>query len=268
MFNLSASKDLLRKTKMSVFTNCRKIRPFIFLLTVFPAIFAGEAAFASQAGVDKNYKQAKSLVEFKAIVETIKKILEKEPNRSGWEWRLARSHYSIAKKTENEETKNNHFDQCIAHSSRALEIEPGSAISFFYRGLCRGKQGEMKGIWSSLGIIGPFEEDMKKALDLDPVIENGGPHRALGKLYLELPFSLGGNTDQSVYHLEEAVRLGPDYAENYLGLAQAYYAQNNPIFARKTLLTLMRLTDNVADDEDLLELRKKGQELINKLPSD
>ena len=91
---------------------------------------------------------------------------------------------------------------------------------------------------------------------------------AVGKLYLELPFFPGGNTDQSVYHLEEAVRLGPDYAENYLGLAQAYYAQNNPIFARKTLLTLMRLTDNVADDEDLLELRKKGQELINKLPSD
>ena len=126
----------------------------------------------------------------------------------------------------------------------------------------------MKGIWSSFGIIGPFEDDMKKALDLDPVIENGGPHRALGKLYLELPFFLGGNTDQSVYHLEEAVRLGPDFAENHLGLAQAYYAQNNLTLARKTLLTLMRLTDNIAGNEDLLDIREKGRALINKLASD
>ena len=253
---------------MSYFRNCRKIRLWVFLLAVFPALLNGEIAFAGQAEMDKHYKQAKSIIEFKAIAEKIKKIIEKEPNRPEWEGRLARSHYSIAKKTEDEEAKNNHFDRCIAHSSRALEIKPDSAISFFYRGLCRGKQGEMKGIWSSFGIIGPFEDDMKKALDLDPVIENGGPHRALGKLYLELPFFLGGNTDQSVYHLEEAVRLGPDFAENHLGLAQAYYAQNNLTLARKTLLTLMRLTDNIAGNEDLLDIREKGRALINKLASD
>ena len=82
---------------------------------------------------------------------------------------------------------------------------------------------------------------------------------------MKLPFFLGGNGDQSVYHLEKAVRMGPDYAENHLGLAQAYYAQNNFTSARKSLLTLLRLTDNVADDEDLLNLRTEGQELMKKL---
>ncbi|HIK57703.1 MAG TPA: tetratricopeptide repeat protein [Nitrospinaceae bacterium] len=123
----------------------------------------------------------------------------------------------------------------------------------------------MNGIWASLGVIGPFEEDMKKAMEFDPSIQNGGPFRALGKLYMELPFFLGGNMDQSVYYLEQAVRLGPDYAENHLGLAQAYYAKNNLISARKTLLTLIRLTDNIVNDKDLLKIRKEGQELINKL---
>jgi tetratricopeptide (TPR) repeat protein len=125
----------------------------------------------------------------------------------------------------------------------------------------------MKGIWSSLGIIDPFEEDMKKALELDPTIENGGPNRALGKLYLELPFFLGGSTEKSIYHLQEAVRLAPDYAENHLGLAQAYYAKNNFTSARKSLSTLLRLTDNIADDEDLLKLRAKGQALMNEMAS-
>lgn len=124
----------------------------------------------------------------------------------------------------------------------------------------------MKGVWASLDIIDPFEKDMKKALALDPGIENAGPHRALGKLYLELPFFLGGNNKQSVYHLEEAVRLSPHYAENHLGLAQAHYAQNNFSSARKSLLTLLSLTDNSANNESLASFRIKGLELMKKLP--
>ena len=106
---------------------------------------------------------------------------------------------------------------------------------------------------------------MKKALELDPAIQHGGPNRALGKLYLELPFFLGGSTDKAIEHLNEAVRLGPDHAENHLGLAQAYYSKQNFTAARKSLSTLMRLTDNVADDEELLKHRSQGQELMDKM---
>lgn len=268
MLNRPVTKGSLRKTILRPFKIWPEFRYWVFLLAVFSAIFIEETAFAGPPEIDNQYQQAKTLIEFEKIAEKIQKILETEPNRPEWQWRLARSHYSVAKRADNEDIKNFHFNRCIDRSSRALELKPDSAISYFFRSLCRGKQGEMNGIWASLGIIGPFEEDMKKALELDPAIENGGPHRALGKLYLELPFFLGGNGDQSIYHLEEAVRLGPNYAENHLGLAQAYYAKNNLISARKSLLTLMRLTDNVADNEDLLDIREKGQELINKLTSD
>jgi tetratricopeptide (TPR) repeat protein len=231
----------------------------VILLTLFLLILTGQAT--AQTEIDKQYQQAKTLKEFERIAEEVQKNLVHEPNQVGWEWRLARSHYSIAKR--NKDT--HQFDLCIEHSSRALEIKPDSAISYFFRALCRGKQGEMQGIWSSLGIIEPFEEDMKKALEFDPTIQNGGPNRALGKLYLELPFFLGGSTNQAIDHLKEAVRLGPDHAENHLGLAEAYYSKNNFTAARKSLFTLLRLTNNVADDEDLLKFRTKGQELMNKM---
>lgn len=242
----------------------KKIR--VFLLAVFSMIATGNIVSAGENEIDKQYQQARTLKEFEQIANKIQKILKKEPGNPEWQWRLARSHYSIAKRAE--DTKNHHYDQCIRHSSQALELKPDSSISYFFRALCRGKQGEMNGIWSSLRIIGPFEEDMKKALELDPAIEDGGPHRALGNLYLELPFFLGGSDDKSVYHFEEAVRQSPDYVENHLGLAQAYYTQNNFALARKSLLTLRRLTDNVADDEDLLNFRTQGQELMKKLTHD
>ncbi len=246
----------------------RLLKGLVFLLAVFLVFLTGKTSFAGSAEIDKQYQQAKTLKEFERIAEKIRKSLEKEPGSPQWQWRLARSHYAIAKRTEDEDIAIQHFDQCIEHSSRTLEMQPDSAIGYFFRAICRGKQGEMKGMWSSLGIIDPFEEDMKKALQLDPTIQNGGPNRALGKLYLELPFFLGGSTNQSIYHLKEAVRLSPDYAENHLGLAQAYYAKNNFTSARKSLSTLLSLTDNVADNEELLKLRTKGQELMKKLATD
>lgn len=237
----------------------------IFLLIVFLAIVLGKTAFAGQAEIDKQYQQAKTLNQFEHIAEEIRQVLQLEPSNPGWQWRLARSHYAIAKRTENDDIANHHYDLCIKHSSQTLEMQPNSAIGYFFRAICRGKQGEMKGMWSSLGAIDPFEEDMKKALALDPAIQNGGPNRALGKLYLELPFFLGGSNGKAINHLKEAVRLGPDYAENHLGLAQAYYAKNNYTAAQKTLSTLLSLTDN--GDEDLLKLRKKGQALMDKIAS-
>jgi tetratricopeptide (TPR) repeat protein len=231
----------------------------VILPTLFLLVLTGQAI--AQSEIDKKYQQAKTLKEFERIAEEIQKILAHEPNQVEWQWRLARSHYSIAKR--NKDT--HQFDLCIEHSSRALEIKPDSAISYFFRALCRGKQGEIQGIWSSLGIIEPFKEDMKKALELDPIIQNGGPNRALGKLYLELPFFLGGSSSQAIDHLKESVRLGPDHAENHLGLAEAYYSINNFTAARKSLSTLQRLTHNVVNDEDLLKLRTKGQELMNKM---
>jgi tetratricopeptide (TPR) repeat protein len=231
----------------------------VILPTLFLLVLTGQAT--AQSEIDKKYQQAKTLKEFERIAEEIQNILEHEPNQVEWQWRLARSHYSIAKR--NKDT--HQFDLCIEHSSRALEIKPDSAISYYFRALCRGKQGEIQGIWSSLGIIEPFKEDMKKALELDPNIQNGGPNRALGKLYLELPFFLGGSSSQAIDHLKESVRLGPDHAENHLGLAEAYYSKNNFTAARKSLSTLQRLTHNVVDDEDLLKLRTMGQELMNKM---
>ena len=86
----------------------------------------------------------------------------------------------------------------------------------------------------------------------------------MGKLYLELPFFLGGDSGKAVFHFKEAVRLAPDYAENYLGLAQILVKKNNSTQARESLHKLIQLTDNT-QDEKLLSLRKEGMELLENL---
>ncbi len=212
--------------------------------------------------IDRLHQESKSSLEYKKISNQIENILTTRPGQHEWQWRLARTHYAIAKIL----PENNiyHYGLCISYSSKAIKLQPNSAISYFYRGLCRGKQGEINGIWASLGIISPFEEDMEKAVSLDPTVSHAGPHRALGKLYLELPFILGGDLEKSSFHLKEAVRIAPNYAENYLGLAQVLIKKNNFNKARETLNKLIQLTDNTLD-EKLLSLKKKGIKLLEEI---
>ena len=237
-------------------------------LIVFFLIFAFGVPVVSAenpitlAEIDSQQEKSQLQTGYQEIASQIEKILAGNPNQYQWQWRQARTQYSLAKKAG--ESKSDHYDLCILHSSWAIDLQPDSAVSYFYRGLCRGKQGEMKGVWASLGIIEPFQEDMKKAVELDPKVNHAGPHRALGKLYLELPFFLGGDSDKAVFHLKEAVRLAPDYAENHLGLAQILVKKNNSTQARESLHKLIQLTDNT-QDEKLLSLRKEGMELLENL---
>ena len=248
-----------------MYTNFRKSKilfsSFLFFtLTIsIPAIFAQTPALDQ---IDHLYKESKSKKEYDQIALQMEKILENNPNLHEWKWRLARVHYALAKNFE--ESRVHHYDQCIMLSSQAIELKSNSAISYFYRGLCRGKKGELQGIWASLGIIDPFEEDMKKAVSLDPTVNHSGPHRALGKLYLELPFFLGGDFDKSEFHFMESIRLAPDFAENHLGLAQVLMKKNKSAKALETLHKFMQLTDNTRD-EKLLSLRKEGLELLEEL---
>lgn len=237
-------------------------------LIVFFLIFAFGVPVVSAenpitlAEIDSQQEKSQLQTGYQEIASQIEKVLASNPNQYQWQWRQARTQYSLAKKAG--ESKSDHYDLCILHSSLAIDLQPDSAVSYFYRGLCRGKQGEMKGVWASLGIIEPFQEDMKKAVQLDPKVNHAGPHRALGKLYLELPFFLGGDSDKAVFHLKEAVRLAPDYAENHLGLAQILVKKNNSTQARESLHKLIQLTDNT-QDEKLLSLRKEGMELLENL---
>tara|TARA_B110000495_G_scaffold108445_1_gene93754 strand:- start:279 stop:1004 length:726 start_codon:yes stop_codon:yes gene_type:complete len=237
-------------------------------LIVFFLIFAFGVPVVSAenpitlAEIDSQHEKSQLQTGYQEIASEIEKVLASNPNQYQWQWRQARTQYSLAKKAG--DSKSDHYDLCILHSSWAIDLQPDSAVSYFYRGLCRGKQGKMKGIWASLGIIEPFQEDMKKAVELGPRVNHAGPHRALGKLYLELPFFLGGDSDKAVFHLKEAVRLAPDYAENHLGLAQILVKKNNSTQARESLHKLIQLTDNT-QDEKLLSLRKEGMELLENL---
>jgi tetratricopeptide (TPR) repeat protein len=70
-----------------------------------------------------------------------------------------------------------------------------------------------------------LEDEMKRAMDLSPDIDDGGPLRILGALYLKAPAWPNGigDPDKALELLEKAVKKHPGHPLNHLFYAQALW---------------------------------------------
>ncbi len=242
----------------------------MFWVPVFSLIFifslsATGADPAFLQGIDRQYESVQTTSQDLLQTESrILKALEQKEASEDLAWRLARTYYALAD-TSTDNAAKKYYHQCLQRADQTIALNDRSAWGFFLRGLCRGKLGEMQGIWSSLSIINPLKNDFKNAARLDPSVSQGGPHRALGKLYLELPGLLGGSVDKSVDHLKQAVALGPKFANNYLFLAEALYEQKNYLDAKNTLQDLLTFIGESDEPPGAHQIRQKVQILMAKI---
>ena len=77
----------------------------------------------------------------------------------------------------------------------------------------------------AMGSLGRLETEMKQAVALSPDIDDGGPLRLLGTLYLKAPaWPTGiGDRDKALELLEKAVKEHPAHPLNHLFYAQALW---------------------------------------------
>ena len=81
----------------------------------------------------------------------------------------------------------------------------------------------------AMGNLGRLEDEMKQALALSPGIDNGGPLRLLGTLYLKAPAWPNGigDRDKALELLEKAAREHPGHPLNHLFYSQALWDEGD-----------------------------------------
>ena len=215
--------------------------------------------------IDHKYRSAKSIAGLSKLEVLVKKYIEVFPKSDRLLWRLGRIYFKLGDKTTNEPEKVYFFSLCIKQTRKTIKINSRSASSYFFKGLCTGTLGEIQGLWSSLTIIEPFKKDMETAISLDPSVEEGGPHRALGNLYLKLPYILGGDLSRSIGHFKKATSLGPEFGGNYLGLAEVYIENDEHVLARATLSKVINMEFKSQNAESILSWQKKAKRLFKKI---
>jgi tetratricopeptide (TPR) repeat protein len=176
---------------------------------------------------------------------------------------MANIHYKLARMLPDQQVQ--YLNSCIDHSQKAILRDSRSGVGYFYKGLCLGRLGELKGMWNSLTIIKPFRKNMEAAVKINPAIDRGGPHRALGRLYFKLPGILGGNLKKSIDHLRKAVDYGPQYWENHYFLAESYFENHQYLLARTELQSAMKIASQTNDDPDSKTHTVEFQALMKKI---
>jgi len=215
--------------------------------------------------IDAIYFNANSIEEFKQSEALILNSLNNFPNRTDLIWRLARNHFRIGKRTVDKKQKLSIFENCLNTAKKGIQISNNSAENIYYMGLCLGNVSLQRGIFSSLSNRGTLETSMQRVIEIDPAVENAGPHRFLGVYYHVLPFFLGGDSEKSIHHLESAVTLAPNFYENYFYLGKVYFDRGQYSKASKTLKRYLQLAKTIKNDSELPKQVDEAQDMLTQI---
>lgn len=244
---------------MKTFNKTKWVAAFILSILLIPGYSSAEHKSSA--------KQENTIASYNDQKEALLKQSEKNPNDEQPHIELARVYYKLAGLSE-ETVQVRLLGHCLQHATSAIDINHKSAWGYYFRGLCLGKRGKAEGMFKSLDTLTPFKDAIETALKLDPKISHGGPNRALGKMYYEMPFFIGGSNKKALFHLNEAVRHDPDYWENHLFLAEVYYDEDNFAQAMESLRTVLKVTENQKDDPKIRNKRREAEEMMHKIQSE
>ena len=253
-----------KKSKRTQSTYIKMRQPTLLIILMFSFFILG-MKHPPLKKIDLVYFGANSIEELKESESLILSSLKIFPDKTDLIWRLARNYFRIGKRTVDKDKKLNFFEKCLSTAKKGMKINNNSAENIYFMGLCLGNVSLQNGIFSSLNNRDTLETLMQKVIKIAPTVEYAGPHRFLGVYYHVLPFFLGGDSEKSIYHLESAVSLAPDFYENYFYLGKVYFDQGHYSKGRTTLKRYLQLSKTIKNDFKLPEQIDEAREILERM---
>lgn len=144
-------------------------------------------------------------------------------------------------------------------AERAVVAYPESAEAHYLLGYLAGLVAQRNTL-RALSLVPVIEREALVAIELNPSLDQAGPARMLGDLYLrapEFPVSIG-DPSLAVEYFRQAVELVPDQADNRLGLIEALLVEDQTADACQQL---QHLWQGLAPEEDPGSVWQRGLDL-------
>lgn len=135
----------------------------------------------------------------------------------------------LAEREANQEKREMLAAEGVRFAEAALALGAGDDGSVHYYLAANLGLAVREHITLAMENLGRLENEMKQAVALTPDIDNGGPLRILGALYLKAPAWPDGigDIDKALELLEKAVKEHPGHPLNHLFYAQALWAEGD-----------------------------------------
>lgn len=194
----------------------------------------GPGVWAQQpADADQLYRERADANKLRAAQAIWEKALAADPRAFEPAAKLAQAAYFEGTHTSAKDTRMKVYLQGVRYAERAVALHPERPEGHFWLGVLNGVYARDKGVFKSLSMIRPIRQSFEKALKADPKYERGGPDRALGRFYFELPGILGGSKDTSLQHLQMSLKYAPKNTLTLLYLGDTFAGLGKKDEARK-----------------------------------
>lgn len=238
----------------------KRLLPAVALLWLAGA--AGAAVSKEIEAVDQLYLHRNVGLNLRESAARLEQMAKDGPEDPEVLWRLGRSLVRVGETLKEKKERVAAYQRAEDLIKKSTELAPKSADAHFWLGVAMGRRGQARGILNSLSIVAPLKREMEIVLALD--YNYGGAHHVLGEMDRELPFFAGGSKKKALEEFEKALKLSPDYAVNYVSLAEAYIDAGRKDKAREVLDRLFALK-NPSDPAEYPDNIKDGKALLEKL---
>ncbi len=137
-------------------------------------------------------------------------------------WQFARAAFDWAEFATNDTQRAALAQEAIEVCRPLIAREPRLAPAHYYLAMNLGQLARTKSL-GALKLVTEMERHFQEARELEPHLDQAGPDRSLGLLYLDAPgwpTSLGSR-NKARQHLQRAIELAPDFPENRLCFLEA-----------------------------------------------
>ena len=153
-------------------------------------------------------------------------------------WKLARAAFYVGEHTDNDDERDDMYREGTEAGKAAVQLQPNKPDGHFWLGANFGGAAAHSTI-ANLSSFTDIKTEMEAVLKIDESYQGYSAYLGLGRLYLQAPRVLGGDSGKAIQYLEKGVKLNPNNMLMRYHLAEAYEANNRDAEAKKQLDLLL-----------------------------
>lgn len=230
------------------------------------AIDAGDAKAAADriAEADSLYEGREDINKARVAVAALRQARIADYANYEAAWKLSRAAFYVGDHTESDSERDDMFREGIEAGKAAVALQSGKPDGHFWLGANYGGSAAH----STLANLSSFQDikgEMDAVLKIDESYQGYSAYLGLGRLYLQAPRVLGGDSAKAIEYLEKGLKLAPNNTTMRLDLAQAYAANNREADAKKQIDAILEATPDPAHVAEHKDAVAKAQKLAEKL---
>ena len=231
-----------------------------------PSIDSGDAKMSAEKIVEADtlYEGREDMNKARVAVASLRQARLADYGNYEAAWKLARASFYVGDRTASSAEKDDMFREGTEAGKAAVKLQPDKPDGHFWLGANYGGSAANSTI-ANLSSFQDIKREMEAVLKLDEAYEGYSAYLGLGRLYLQAPKMLGGDTEKAIEYLEKGVKLNPNHGLMRFHLAEAYESLNRDAEAKKQIEALTAVTPDpkyVAEHKDAVE---KGKKLLEKM---